>query len=75
MVECRGLAPTKFTAGSSSFLIIESEGGTTFDDDVDVSEGDWADYDADHDLPVTMICLCPCRKSNFNGKPYKAMYS
>ena len=54
MVECRGLAPTKFTAGSSSFLIIESEGGTTFDDDVDVSEGDWADYDADHDLPVSM---------------------
>jgi hypothetical protein len=52
-VECRGLEPTIFHPGNE--FVVESEGGTTFSDDtVDLSEGDWAEYDADHDSPVSI---------------------
>jgi hypothetical protein len=53
LCECRGLEPYKLTAGSTEFVVV-SEGGTIFDDGVNVADGDWADYDADHDAPVAL---------------------
>lgn len=53
LCECRGLEPYHLTAGSTEFVVV-SEGGTVFDDNVNVAEGDWADYDADHDAPVAL---------------------
>ena len=35
-------------------FIVVSEGGKTFDEDVDLSEGDWADYDDENDTPVSI---------------------
>lgn len=53
-IECRGIEPFAFHPMGGEF-IIESEGGMKFDgDDVDLSEGDWGDYDADNDLAVTV---------------------
>jgi hypothetical protein len=52
--ECRGLEPYRFHPMGGEF-IIESEGGVNFEgDDVDLSEGDWGDYDADNDLAVSV---------------------
>jgi len=52
-VECRGLEPTALVDGD---FVVTSEGGTVFttqDTDL-VSEGDWADYDAENDAPVSL---------------------
>lgn len=51
-VECRGLEPFAYLPGSE-FVVTSSE-GFQFTEDVDFSEGDWADYDAEHDLPVSL---------------------
>jgi Eukaryotic protein of unknown function (DUF866) len=60
-VECRGMEPTAFFCIDSEF-VVTSTGGATFgggnsdktDNKVDLSEGDWADYDAEHDAPVSV---------------------
>jgi hypothetical protein len=53
-VECRGLEPFAFFPMGQEFTAT-SEGGYEFDTEaVDFSEGDWADYDADNDLAVSV---------------------
>ncbi len=53
-MECRGIEPFAFHPMGGEF-IVESEGGVKFDgDDVDLSEGDWADYDENNDQAVTI---------------------
>jgi len=52
-MECRGLEPYAFHPMSEEF-VITSEGGTTFEEEVELGEGDWADYDEDNDAPVSM---------------------
>ena len=51
VMECRGLEPYAFHAMGSEFKVV-SEGGKVFDDDVDLSEGDWGDYDEENDAAV-----------------------
>jgi hypothetical protein len=51
-VECRGLEPTAFIAGND--FIVTSTGGVEFSQDVDFSEGDWGEYDEDHDAAVSV---------------------
>lgn len=51
LVEVRGLEPFGFQQAD---FTVTSEGGTVFTEDVDFSEGDWADYDAEHDAPVSI---------------------
>ena len=50
-VECRGLEPAEFVNGE---FVVTATGGTIFTEDVDFSEGDWADYDAENDAPVSL---------------------
>lgn len=52
-MECRGLEPSAFFPMGNDF-VITSEGGMEFTEEVDLSEGDWADYDADNDQPVSL---------------------
>ncbi len=53
-LECRGLEPYAFHPMGGEFLV-ESEGGMVFEgEDVDLSEGDWADYDGDNDISVSI---------------------
>ena len=52
-VECRGLEPTAFFPMGNEF-VVTSSGGKEFNEDVDFSEGDWADYDDENDLPVSI---------------------
>ena len=53
-VECRGLEPSAFFPMGEEFTAT-SEGGYEFDAEaVDFSEGDWTEYDADNDLPVSV---------------------
>lgn len=56
VVECRGLEPFAFFPSGNDF-VVTSAGGTDFTDDVDLSEGDWADYDGDNDLPVSLSTI------------------
>jgi hypothetical protein len=49
-MECRGLEPTIYHPGDE--FVITSVAGTIFTDDTDLSDSDWADYDAEHDTPV-----------------------
>ena len=58
-LECRGIEPYAFHPMSDEF-VITSEGGTTFNEGIDLSDGDWADYDADNDISVSI--------SNFQSK-------
>mmetsp|Transcript_9218 Transcript_9218/g.11622 ORF Transcript_9218/g.11622 Transcript_9218/m.11622 type:complete len:187 (+) Transcript_9218:91-651(+) len=52
--ECRGIEPYAFHPMGGEFIVV-SEGGTTFEgEEVDLSEGDWADYDAENDISVTI---------------------
>ena len=51
--DCRGIEPIAFHPMGGEF-IVESEGGMSFEDDVDLSEGDWADYDGDNDISVSI---------------------
>lgn len=53
-VECRGLEPSAFFPMGQEF-IVTSERGFEFDAEaVDFSESDWADYDADNDMAVSV---------------------
>lgn len=52
-MECRGLEPYAFHPMKDEF-IITSEGGCKFDDEIELGEGDWAEYDADNDAPVSL---------------------
>jgi len=52
-VECRSLEPTGFHPMGQEFRVV-SDGGVVFDTDVDLSEGDWADYDGDNDQPISV---------------------
>ena len=35
------------------YFVATSKAGTTFDEEVDLSRGDWSDYDVDHDVPLS----------------------
>ena len=52
-MECRGLEPYAFSPMKDEFVIM-SEGGTVFDEEIELGDGDWADYDAEHDASVSM---------------------
>uniref|UniRef100_A0A7S2USF6 Uncharacterized protein n=1 Tax=Attheya septentrionalis TaxID=420275 RepID=A0A7S2USF6_9STRA len=52
-LECRGVEPYAFHCLGNEFAVI-SEGGAKFDEDVDLSDGDWGDYDAEHDASVSI---------------------
>jgi hypothetical protein len=51
-LECRGLVPTAWKVGRD--FSAESTEGHVFEE-VDLSEGDWADYDEEHDLSVSVM--------------------
>eukprot|EP00552_Chaetoceros_brevis_P004973 CAMPEP_0197737670 /NCGR_PEP_ID=MMETSP1435-20131217/10341_1 /TAXON_ID=426625 /ORGANISM="Chaetoceros brevis, Strain CCMP164" /LENGTH=177 /DNA_ID=CAMNT_0043326273 /DNA_START=1 /DNA_END=534 /DNA_ORIENTATION=+ len=51
--ECRGLEPYEFRPMKDEFVII-SEGGYLFDEEIEFEDGEWADYDADNDCPVSI---------------------
>lgn len=52
-VDCRGMEPYAFHPLGTEF-IVESEGGVVFESDVDLSDGDWADYDEENDAAVSI---------------------
>lgn len=52
-VECRGLEPYAYHSLGDEF-VVESEGGAIFDSDVDLSEGDWGEYDEENDVAVSI---------------------
>lgn len=52
-VDCRGLEPTQFFPMGNEFTVV-SHGGAEFDDEIDLSDADWADYDADNDMPISL---------------------
>jgi hypothetical protein len=52
-MECRGLEPYEFHPMKDEFIII-SEGGYTFEEDIELGDGEFADYDADADCPVSL---------------------
>ena len=52
-MECRGLEPYAFHPLGNEFRVT-SEGGVVFEEDVDLSEGDWADYDEENDASVSL---------------------
>lgn len=51
-IECRGLEPTEYFPGDE--FVVSSDRGTLFTEEIDLSDGDWADYDAEHDAPVSL---------------------
>lgn len=51
-MECRGLEPYAFHPLGNEFTVT-SAGGVTFEEDVDFSDGDWGDYDEEHDAAVS----------------------
>lgn len=50
-LDCRGIEPYAFYPMGSEF-VVESEGGMRFEDDVDLRDGDWAEYDDENDIAV-----------------------
>ena len=52
-MECRGMEPYAFHPLGNEFRVT-SVGGTVFEEDVDLSEGDWADYDEENDASVSV---------------------
>jgi Eukaryotic protein of unknown function (DUF866) len=56
LVECRGLEPYSFHPMGNDFVVTNA-GGAEFSDEVDFSEGDWADYDADNDQSVSVSAI------------------
>lgn len=52
-MECRGLEPYAFHPMKDEF-VITSEGGCEFNEDIELEELEWADYDADNDVPVSI---------------------
>mmetsp|Transcript_22903 Transcript_22903/g.54169 ORF Transcript_22903/g.54169 Transcript_22903/m.54169 type:complete len:182 (+) Transcript_22903:97-642(+) len=55
-LECRGLTPYEFLPMKDEF-IITSEKGYRFDEEVEFEDGEWADYDAENDCPVSVSDL------------------
>lgn len=53
LVECRGLEPYAFHPMKDEF-VITSEGGWTFDEEIEFTDNEWADYDAENDCPVSI---------------------
>jgi hypothetical protein len=51
-VECRGLEPYKFEPMKDEFIIASN--GTVFDEDIELGDCEWADYDAQADVPVSL---------------------
>ena len=49
-VECRGLEPIAYYPGDE--FVITSVGGTKFTEEVDLSDTDWTEYDAENDVPI-----------------------
>jgi hypothetical protein len=53
-VECRGMEPYGGIVGGN-FAVTSTNGGPTFaGDDVNLVEGDWADYDEENDAAVSL---------------------
>lgn len=52
-MDCRGLEPYAFHPMGGEFRVVSS-GGVGFEDDVDLSEGDWAEYDEENDAAVSV---------------------
>jgi len=52
-MECRGLEPYAFHPMGNEF-VVTSSGGVAFEQDVDLGEGDWADYDEENDASVSL---------------------
>jgi hypothetical protein len=50
-MECRGLEPYAFHPLGNEFKVT-SVGGAVFDEDVDLSDGDWGEYDEENDAAV-----------------------
>ena len=50
-MECRGLEPYAFHILGNEFKVT-SVGGAIFDEDVDLSDGDWGEYDEEYDAAV-----------------------
>lgn len=50
-MECRGMEPYAFHPLGNEFRVV-SEGGAVFDEDVDLSDGDWGEYDEENDAAV-----------------------
>jgi Eukaryotic protein of unknown function (DUF866) len=48
-LETRGLEPFAFFPMGNGDFVVTSSGGKEFAQDVDLSEGDWADYDEEND--------------------------
>ncbi|VEU44143.1 unnamed protein product [Pseudo-nitzschia multistriata] len=55
-LECRGLEPYAFHPMKDEF-IITSEQGYVFDEEIEFEDGEWADYDAENDCPVSISSL------------------
>jgi len=53
-VECRGLEPYAFLPMGNNDFVVTSTGGKVFTEDIELGEGDWADYDDENDEPVSM---------------------
>ena len=52
-VECRGLEPYEFNPMKDEF-VITSENGYVFDEEIEFEDGEWAEYDAENDCPVSI---------------------
>ena len=52
-LECRGLEPYAFHPMGEE-LIVTSEGGAEFSSDLTLDEGDWADYDDENDISISI---------------------
>jgi hypothetical protein len=56
-VECRGIEPYAFFAMGDDF-VVTTTGGQVFAEDVDLSEGDWGEYDEENDGRLDCLCIC-----------------
>ena len=54
VLECRGCEPLTWAAADG--WTVKSSGGTEFED-VDLNDGEWADYDEDHDESVAVFTV------------------
>jgi Eukaryotic protein of unknown function (DUF866) len=55
-MECRGLEPYAFHSMGGEF-VVTSQGGKVFTEDVDLGEGDWAEYDEENDAAVSLSAI------------------
>jgi hypothetical protein len=54
-MECRGLEPYALHPMKDEFVITSEGGdGCRFDEDIELGDGEWADYDAENDCPVSL---------------------